>query len=309
MIVPTLKAIEIENHIAFEKMRSEFPTLISEQTFSNLFAWRGFHPVSLCILDAAILVVTENGNCLNVFGPPLGSISIGDAIALLENISGKTVAEIERIPEAKLGSTTPNGWRVEEDPCNSDYVYRRQDLANLEGRKFHAKRNLIAQCSTENNWAYEEMSASNVAEVSKMLDKWCAARNCEKNRGLCAEYTAIREMIRNYDRLNILGAVIRIDGNVEAFTMGEALNDNTAVVHFEKANPEFKGLYQLINSEFCKNALAEFEFINREQDLCIEGLRRAKRSYFPDHMVRKFTIRRPGYDSTNANREESRCID
>jgi hypothetical protein len=88
--------------------------------------------------------------------------------------------------------------------------------------------------------------------------------------------------------LNVFGGAIYVDGCLEAFALGEKLNENTAVVHFEKANPEIRGLYQLINQWFCKNVLQGFTYVNREQDLGSEGLRRAKISYRPHHMVEKF---------------------
>lgn len=309
MAQAALHPIELEDLSAFEKIRHAFPPTISEHTFSNLFAWRALRPVSLCIIDEVIIVVTDSDDGLTIFGPPLGSIPIGDAISILEKTSGKSISAIERIPEDRLKITSPDGWIVQEDTCNSDYVYRRQELAELEGRKFHAKRNLIAQCDAYNDWAYEDITGRNIPEVSQMMDRWCSSRNCETDRGLCAEYSAIREMLKNYERLGVLGAAIRIDGKIEAFTIAEDLNNTTAVIHFEKATPEFKGIYQLINREFCKNALSQFEFVNREQDLCVEGLRKSKRSYFPDHMVKKFTVRRSVDQPANTKYIGTRCAE
>ena len=123
-----------------------------------------------------------------------------------------------------------------------------------------------------------------------MMKNWCEKRECGKDTGLCSEYMAINETLNNFEALGVIGAIIKIENHVAAFTIGEALNNNTAVVHFEKAMPEFIGLYQVINQMFCQNHLAQFEFINREQDLGIEGLKKAKESYFPDHLVEKYIV-------------------
>jgi hypothetical protein len=122
-----------------------------------------------------------------------------------------------------------------------------------------------------------------------MQDRWCQARKCGKNPGLCKEYVAIRDAFVHYQDLQFLGGVIRINGEIQAYALGEELNPDTAVCHFEKAMPDVQGLGQLINQWFAKYALGGFQFVNREQDLGIPGLRQAKESYHPHHMVHKFT--------------------
>jgi hypothetical protein len=108
--------------------------------------------------------------------------------------------------------------------------------------------------------------------------------------GLEAENTAIKTVFENYDYLRVAGGVVYVDDKLEAFTLAERLSRDTAVVHFEKANPEIEGLYQVINQWFCKEALGSFKFVNREQDLGIPGLRKAKGSYHPHHMVEKCIV-------------------
>jgi len=104
----------------------------------------------------------------------------------------------------------------------------------------------------------------------------------------------LRETFDNYQRLNVTGGAIRVDGEIKPFAIGEQLNPTTAVCHFEKALPEIHGLAQLINQWFAKFGLQKFEFINREQDLGIPGLRQAKESYYPHHLLEKFTVQLNG---------------
>lgn len=104
------------------------------------------------------------------------------------------------------------------------------------------------------------------------------------------EWEAIKKLLQHVERLQVQGGTILIDGKVEAFTIGERLNQTTAVVHIEKANPKIPGLYSVINQQFCEHAWKDIPYINREQDLGDEGLRRAKLSYHPDRLIEKYRI-------------------
>jgi len=119
---------------------------------------------------------------------------------------------------------------------------------------------------------------------------WCKAHDCGRTPGLCQEYLAINELFKHGDDFEIYGGAVKIDGVVQAYASGSRLNSNTAAVHFEKAMPEFRGLYQLINQWVCQHEFDAFEFINREQDVGIESLRKAKESYFPDRMISKYIV-------------------
>jgi len=115
-------------------------------------------------------------------------------------------------------------------------------------------------------------------------------RECVESPELLSEDYAIREALTHFEELDYRGGAVEINAEIEAFSLGEPLNPNTAVIHIEKANPDIPGLYVAINQLFCKNAWSPMEYINREQDLGLEGLRRAKESYHPSHMVNKYTL-------------------
>jgi hypothetical protein len=198
---------------------------------------------------------------------------------------------IERVPEPMAMDLAQAGFKVEEDRANWDYVYRVSDLALLEGRHYDGKRNFIRQVLASHQCEYRKITADNVSACLALETSWCNLRHCELDPGLEAEQRAIAVCFENWERFSLIGGAIVVDGMIQAFAIGERLNPSTAVVHFEKANPELRGMYQLINQWFCQNELSEFAYVNREQDLGIEGLRKAKESYHPHHMVRKFTIR------------------
>ena len=149
----------------------------------------------------------------------------------------------------------------------------------------------MEQCLATHECICEAISPDNLQEVADMQERWCAERNCKQDPHLCDEYRAIREVLDNFWALSAFGAAIRADGTIQAYTIGEALNPSTAVIHFEKAMSSITGLYQFVNQAFCRNYLKRFEYVNREQDLGIPGLRKAKMSYHPDRMVEKYTVR------------------
>lgn len=178
--------------------------------------------------------------------------------------------------------------RVEPDRDDWDYVYLTFDLADLPGDKYHPKHNFITRCLSKHKCEYAEFDPSVVKDCLQLQTQWCSLRNCSLVPSLEAENRAIRTAFDNFEALSIFGGAIYVDGKLEAFTLSEPLNRETAVIHFEKANPEIVGLYQVINQWFCQNSLRSFRFVNREQDLGIMGLRKAKLSYYPHHMVEKY---------------------
>lgn len=151
------------------------------------------------------------------------------------------------------------GFKVSPDRDNWDYVYSVRDLIELRGSKFRTKRQNICRCLSEHTCEYVQIGGSIRGECLEFYERWCQHRRCDEEVELKDEGEAIREVLKNYVVLPVYGAAIYVDGFLEAFTIGEQLNDDTAVIHFEKANPEVKGLYQLINNWFCKNHLKGFK--------------------------------------------------
>ncbi|WP_253288630.1 DUF2156 domain-containing protein [Intestinibacter bartlettii] len=178
-----------------------------------------------------------------------------------------------------------------------DYVYDGEILRTLKGRKNSKKRNHINYFLSEyeGRFEYKRLGKEDFDDCRQLLDDW--AINKEENdnieEGVDDEREGIEKLFAHYDqisdRLKISG--IYIDGKLEAFTMGELLNDNMALIHIEKANPEIRGLYPYINQQFLVHEFPEVEFVNREEDMGIEGLRKAKLSYHPCKLVEKYTVR------------------
>ncbi len=292
-VFPQFKDLSLEEKPIFDELFSRFPPIISEFTFTNLFIWRHTYQIKisrfqnfLCILSA------QEGNAF--FFPPIGE---GDVVEcskmLLQYLEGNGMfPQIARVPESLAVGIDwgSKGFKVKLDQAQSDYVYLTEDLIHLNGRKYHRKRNHIKQFKEKYAYQYILLTPESIPECLRLETEWCDLRHCEDITGLANESLAIKEIFSHFEELRVKGAAILIDGRVEAFTLGEPLNPETAVIHIEKANPVYEGLYPLINQAFLENEWSQFPYVNREQDLGEEGLRKAKESYFPHHMVNKYTL-------------------
>ncbi|MDG4476614.1 DUF2156 domain-containing protein [Thiovibrio frasassiensis] len=297
----TMRPLTLDDRLSVTKQLRRFPPEISELTFTNLYAWRQSRPIWLDEFRESLLFFAETKTGLALLGNPVGPVSLAE---VLKEYSSR-ITGAERYPQDTIpAESLLPGAMVIEDRDNADYVYRREDLATLAGRQFTKKRNHINQCLAAYDCRYESITPETVGECLAMQDRWCAARDCKTEPGLCGEYRAIEETLRHYGDFPLTGGTIRIAGNIEAFTVGEELNPSTAVCHFEKAMPQFQGLGQLINQWFAKNNLADFTYINREQDLGIPGLRQAKESYSPDHLVAKVQIVLGGSNRETSDKQQ-----
>ena len=263
---------------------------ISEYTFTNLFVWRERESVLVSRIGETVLIKRWNIESNRfLLLPPIGNKEITDVIgALSSTLEKKDLPPIYGLDARQGESLKKIGFTVKEMRDSWDYVYLIRDLIDLPGEKYYVKRKNIKRCLQDYKPEYRSIAGEFIGQCVNLETTWCNLRNCSADPSLEAENRAIKELFLHFSDLNVLGGVILIDGSVEAFTIGEKLNKDTAVIHFEKANPNIPGLYQVINQWFCSQALHEFKYINREQDLGIPGLRQAKMSYHPAFFIEKF---------------------
>ncbi len=181
---------------------------------------------------------------------------------------------------AELEAAFPDRFIFTPDRNSFDYIYERESLATLAGKKLHAKRNHINQF-LQSDWSFEPITADNRAECLEMNAAWCLQNGCAEDHSKQKERCAVERAFAHYDALGFSGGLLRQNGRVVAFTVGEPLCSDTYVIHFEKAFAEVRGAYPAINNLFVKQCLTDYRYINREEDMGIEGLRRAKLSYQP----------------------------
>jgi len=290
---PQFKDLSLEEKPLFDTLFNLFPPVISEFTFTNLFIWRYAYQLKISRFKNFLCLLSDRGE-KSFFFPPIGE---GDMVEcyriLLQYLKGKgALPKIARVPEAMV---TQMDWKGESfvaelDRAQSDYLYLMEDLIKLEGRKYHRKRNHIKQFKEKYSYQYIPLTSEWISECLRLETEWCDLRQCEVIPGLLNESIAIKEAFTHFEELGLKGGAILINEKLEAFTLGEPLNRDTVVIHIEKANSAYEGLYSLINQAFLENEWSGYTYVNREQDLGEEGLRKAKESYFPHHMVNKYTI-------------------
>jgi len=287
------KHLELSDKEIFTRHLRAGPPAISEMTFSNLFMWRHHYQPHWredddCLLVAACLEGDEP------FGlPPAGS---GDQVRAAETLcrdmaKAGYLHDLQRVGEDLALELEATGrFSISLDRGNSDYVYLASELAELPGRRFHRKKNHFNKFVKNFPFEYRPLGAEMIRLVLDMQENWCQLRDCDQDPGLASEDRAIWEALTNYEHLDYSGGVILIDGRVEAFSLGEPLSPDTAVIHIEKGNPDFDGIYAAINKLFVAGAWSGMTYINREQDLGLSGLRKAKESYQPNHLVNKYVV-------------------
>ena len=292
---PEKRPIDLGDGAALGGMLGDLRPGQSELTFTNLFIWREAYGLRLSRVGEAVAIFSWRADPEDSFlFPPLGAGANADvARRCLEHMAESghravmaraTKRDIERLGLGK------EEFAIEPDRDNWDYVYRVEDLVQLSGNRYHRKRNHLEQFTGRHEFAYRPLTPELVPACQELQDKWCDEKHCDLVATLRAEGRAVKEVLEKVDALGVTGGCIEVDGKIEAFTLGELLNPETVVIHIEKANAAFHGLYQVINQQFLEKQWAEVRYVNREQDMGVSGLRRAKESYYPDHMVEKVTV-------------------
>jgi uncharacterized protein len=290
---PQLKDLSLEDKSLFDQLFAQFPPVISEFTFTNLFIWRYAYRIKISRFQNLLCLLSEQGGN-SFFFPPIGEGDVTRCYQrFLQYLEEKGIPpKIVRVPEAVVAQIDwkASGMKAELDRNQCDYVYLTQDLIELKGRKYHRKRNHIKQFQEKYSYQYLPLTPEWIPQCLQLGTEWCDLRHCEASPGLLNESFAIKEGFTHFGELGVKGGAILINGKVEAFTLGDSLNPETVVIHIEKANPVYEGLYPTINQAFLENQWSGYTYVNREQDLGEEGLRKAKESYFPHHLVNKYTI-------------------
>ena len=167
-------------------------------------------------------------------------------------------------------------------------------MAELSGKKYHSKRNHISTFSKKYNWEYKSIDKSLIPKVLECANNWYNENNDRMDKYMSFEREAVNVLLQNREVLQIRGGAILVDGDVVAFTLGSKINDDTFDIHIEKALKEFSEGYAVINREFAKNELSDFLYVNREDDMGLEGLRKAKLSYKPHLLIKKYICKPRG---------------
>lgn len=265
-----------------------------ERTFVNVFLWARFYNVTFAIIEDTLVFKSEGENSF-AFAYPAGEPeNVKKALDTLYQYSqerGVPFRLYNVTPDhfEQIEAWYPGRFQIEYNEDLADYVYESEKLCTLAGKKLHGKRNHINKFKSlyEGRWSYETMSGDNVEECFQMALKWRNLNGCdddpEKNSEMCVTLNSLRL----FRELELTGGILRVDGQIVAFTIGEPVCSDTFVVHIEKAFPDVQGAYTMINQQFVEHECKGYRYVNREDDAGEEGLRKAKLSYKPAMLLEK----------------------
>ncbi|MDR3766338.1 MAG: phosphatidylglycerol lysyltransferase domain-containing protein [Butyricicoccus sp.] len=272
---------------------------LCEHCFTDLFIWRGHYKTRICFWEGFLLVRMQTLTEQTVmYLAPIGEGDLAAAISMLEQDARENgvpfiMCSIAEEMKPRIEQVMPGRFEYSTDESGWDYIYLSEKLQTLSGKKLQSKRNLVNrfQAAYEGRWSYEDISKANTHDAFQFHIKWCEQNGCMRDQEFWGETCAIGTALNYFDELDMRGGILRLDGNVIAFTLGSQATDDMFVVQIEKADHEIAGAYQMINQQFVKRNCAHVKYVNREEDLGLEGLRKAKRSYHPEMMGVKYCAR------------------
>ena len=266
----------------------------SEYCFTNMFIWQTSWHVKYAVEDDVLYLWAQYKNQSPFFYTPLPKKVTDDICGPIRKIfacanENGWKLKIRAITERTKGiieKSCKNKFTFSSNPNLEDYIYSTQDLIELAGKKYHGKRNHINKFLDMYKYEYILLTPQIVPECIAFYDEWASKR--DETVSLKEERAALVLALENMEALNLKGCAIRIQGKIEAFTVGEMINNTDVIIHIEKANDEINGLYTFINQQFLQREWNHTTFVNREEDMGLPGLRKAKQSYHPVRMVKKY---------------------
>lgn len=290
-VFPVFRPVRLSDREIIQDRLSRYKPEISELTFTNLYMWQQYYGLKWSLLGDFLIIMSQKKE-KQFFFPPVGNhnrVSVVSDLFRWQKKQGQTPL-IERADERLVRELEGAPFQISSERNYFDYLYRTRDLTALEGRRYHAKRNHINKIRKTYSYTYEPLTAGEIRECLKVMEKWCDHRKCRENPVMKAECKGVHKALFQFESLQLTGGLIRVSGAVAAFSVGEKLNADTAVIHIEKVDPEIPQMFAVINQQFCEHAWSEIAFINREQDIGEPGLRKAKESYFPFRLVEKYSV-------------------
>ena len=259
----------------------------------NIYLWRYEYNINLAVFDDTLIKAyfrddgTVWGYCMPVGKNTKGALEeiFNDA---KERGAEPNIVMLTTEQKALLESLYPNKFTFKPSLENQDYIYYSRDLATLEGKKFHSKRNHISRFyRTYKNTKFKMIDKTNISDAMRVVFDWYKENNISSDDS--SEIQVVREALENIENLKMSGALLYVDERPVAMTLGSELSDSVYDINFEKALRKYDGAYAVINNEFAKT-LTQYKYINREEDMGIEGLRKAKLSYKPVIVLERFTV-------------------
>lgn len=300
--------LELNQYDVLKPYYNRYSSDIHDLTLTNLMMWRKKHDLHTLEIGGYLWIVYKPGDPFGTyFSEPIGDYDDLEALTESTRIWRNYCREKGYAPNLRhIGNTylkileglSENlGEPIKVIPVNDDfdYCYLSENLATLKGNAYHKKKNHLNQFHRlyDQRYRIEPITPLNAGTAFLAAKEWCVSNGCGASLDLCFEFQGIFEVLSTWEiqeSHGMEGAVIFVDDHPVAVTFGESIANDTFLVHVEKADQTVQGLYTAINQAMAYQIYNRCTYINREQDMGVEGLRKAKQSYHPDHMVQKYDV-------------------
>ena len=290
------KPITIDDRDLFEEKLSGREYRLGTYDFNNLYMWRNWDPYLAAVLGEALVVRSDYRTPPSYLVPitPSDELLLQTTDRLIDfcRENGQPFAMVEVYEEARalFENTWPGRFQFTEFPPGANYVYRQSDLATLSGHSYNSKRNHVRQFERAcPGYELKEIDSDNLDACKKL--EWTWFNGHIRSLDVEREHSGVLDALDHLEQLSCTGAALMWQGEAVAFTVGGRLNSDTASIHIEKADPSIPGSFQAINCFYAREYCDWAEFINRAEDMDDPGLRRAKQSYHPCHMEKKYFLK------------------
>ena len=261
-------------------------------SFVNLYTWQFLTNSCYAVVDNCLIVRFTLDEESIVYTMPVGTGDVKGIIGMLKD-QAKAEGHVLRIhgvfPEMEewFNREFPGRFDYRLDRDYFDYIYLRKELAELKGKNFQPKRNHVNKFKRTYNYRYTPLTADMIPHCLELEEKWCEQHGCDEEQSLINERKALNSALRHFEELELTGGALWVDDEIVGFTYGAPVNKDTFAVHIEKADSRIDGAYNILNQEFALHILEKYIYLNREEDLGLVGLRKAKLSYRPVILLEK----------------------
>lgn len=268
----------------------------SEFTFTNLFMWQKSYNIRYAEINGNLCIFSQHDGdpeCVNLaFLKDNASMVVTELLKYFQEIGqAPCIRLFSKEQKHIMQEVFPDMFRYEKDIDSFDYVYNVQDLINLPGGKYHAKRNHINKFKMLYSYQYHTMTPDFREDCREMFIRWCDSKR-DSISNIDEQLEAVGRLLDNWESLDIAGGCLTVDDKMVAFSFGEVLcyPESIVVIHLEHADTDYQGSFPMINQQFLEHQWSDFKLVNREEDMGLEGLRKAKKSYHPTLMTEKYIV-------------------
>jgi len=292
-----IKPVTIESKAIFDSYFKNAVFFNSEFTFTNMFIWQKPYNIRYAEIDGNLCIFSKHGENPESVNLTTMSGDVSSAVTkILDYFQQSNQSPVLRIfgkhQKERMKELFPEKFHYEKDIDSADYVYKTENLIVLPGSRYHQKRNHINKFKTLYDYEYRSMTPEYREDCRKLFAHWCKLKQ-DSVSNIDEQLEAVNKLLDNWENLDISGGCLTVDGKLIAFSFGEILcqQESVVVIHLEHADTNFHGSFPMMNQQFLVHQWSAFQYVNREEDMGLEGLRKAKKSYHPSFLTDKYIVR------------------